>query len=73
MLVLSRRRDTEIQIGRDIKITVLAIRKHQVQLGIDAPSNIRIWRKELYRGKLRLLEGENEKASAGKRAEAPKA
>ena len=64
MLVLSRRCDTAIQIGRDIKVTVLSIRNRQVKLGIDAPSNVRIWRDELCRGAPGLSEDENENMNA---------
>lgn len=59
MLVLSRRRDTAIQIGRDIKVTVLSIRNREVKLGIDAPRDVRIWRDELCRGAPGLLEDKN--------------
>ena len=47
MLVLSRGRDTAIRIGSEITIRVLAIRKRQVMLGIEAPSDVGIWREEL--------------------------
>jgi len=47
MLVLSRRPDTAIQIGDDVKVTVLSIRRRQVKLGIDAPSGVSIWRQEI--------------------------
>ena len=64
MLVLSRRCDTAVQIGRDIKVTVLSIRNRQVKLGIDAPSGVRIWRDELCRGDPGLLDDENESGCA---------
>jgi len=60
MLVLSRRPETAIHIGRDIKVTVLAIRNRNVKLGIDAPSNVRVWRDELCRSDPGLLEEGNE-------------
>ena len=47
MLVLSRGRETEIYIGSDITIRVLAIHKRQVTLGIEAPSGLRILRQEV--------------------------
>ncbi len=47
MLVLSRDCNTVIRIGPDIRIKVLAIRKQRVKLGVDAPSNVRIWREEI--------------------------
>ncbi len=46
MLVLSRRRDSTIQIGADVKITVLEIHKGRVKLGIQAPNEISVWRGE---------------------------
>ena len=69
MLVLSRRRDTAIHIGRDIKVTVLSIHNRQVKLGIDAPSSVRIWRDELCRGDPGLLDDEYEKTNAGEVAQ----
>jgi carbon storage regulator len=47
MLVLSRRRASEIYIGPDIVIRVLEIHKRQVKLGIDAPSGLAVRRGEL--------------------------
>ena len=47
MLVLSRRRETEICIGSDIMIRVLAIHKRQVTLGIEAPDGVHIRRQEV--------------------------
>jgi len=72
MLVLSRRCETAIHIGRDIKVTVLAIRNRQVKLGIDAPSNVRIWRDELCRSDPGLLEEENENIIADEQAQVQK-
>jgi carbon storage regulator CsrA len=65
MLVLSRRRDTAIRIGRDIKVTVLRIRGRQVTLGIDAPTSVRIWRDELCRHDPRLFEDHSENSNLG--------
>ena len=64
MLVLSRRCDTAIRIGCDIKVTVLSIRNRRVKLGIDAPGSVRIWRDELCRGDPGLLEDANEDINA---------
>jgi carbon storage regulator len=48
MLVLSRNCDTEVHIGSDITIRVLAIHKRHVKLGIDAPTGLSIWRAEIF-------------------------
>jgi carbon storage regulator len=65
MLVLSRRCDTAIQIGPDIKVTVLSIRNRQVKLGIDAPTSVRVWRDGLCRDDPRLLEDDHENRNVG--------
>jgi carbon storage regulator len=48
MLVLTRKSGEAINLGDDITVTVLEIRGNQVRLGIQAPLNIIIQRKELY-------------------------
>lgn len=56
MLVLSRRIYETLNIGNDIKITVLGIKGGQVRLGITAPVDIPIHREEtLYRIKKETL------------------
>jgi len=47
MLVLSRERDTTIQIGPNIKVKVLAIQKQRVKLGVEAPNHVRVVREEI--------------------------
>ncbi|MCS7305180.1 MAG: carbon storage regulator CsrA [Thermoguttaceae bacterium] len=48
MLVLSRQRNQSIIIGDNIIITVVDIRGDKVRLGIEAPSEIPVHRKEVY-------------------------
>lgn len=48
MLVLTRRMDESIAIGEDITITVLAVDGDRVKLGISAPKDVIILRKEIY-------------------------
>ena len=48
MLVLSRKKDESIFINDNIVITVIDIRGGKVRLGIDAPKDIPIHRKEVY-------------------------
>ncbi|MFH1920188.1 MAG: carbon storage regulator [Planctomycetota bacterium] len=47
MLVLSRKRDSSIHIGPDIRVTILGIRGNQVKVGVEAPEAIPVWRDEL--------------------------
>ena len=48
MLVLSRQRDQSIQIGDDIRITIIDIRGDKVRLGIEAPRDVSVHRDEVY-------------------------
>lgn len=48
MLVLSRQRDQTIMIGDDVEITVVDIRGDKVRLGINAPPEVPVHRKEVY-------------------------
>lgn len=59
MLVLTRKKDQSIIIGDNIEITVLEIQGDQIRIGIDAPKNVAIHRKEVY---LEIQE-ENKKAA----------
>jgi carbon storage regulator CsrA len=47
MLVLSRKRDSSIHIGADIRVTILGIHKNQVRVGVEAPAAIPVLRAEL--------------------------
>ena len=48
MLVLSRQKDESIVIGDDIEITIVDIRGDKVRLGINAPREVSVHRKEVY-------------------------
>lgn len=48
MLVLSRKIKQSIVIGDDIEIMLVDIRGDQIKLGINAPKNVKIFRKEVY-------------------------
>ena len=53
MLCLSRKKNEQILIGENITIEVLAIRGDKVRLGITAPNEISVDRKEIREAKLR--------------------
>ena len=48
MLVLTRRLNQSIKIGDDIEITVIEVRGDQVRLGVAAPRDVTVHRKEVY-------------------------
>lgn len=47
MLVLTRKLNEGILIGDDVLVTVINIDKDKIRLGIEAPRNLRVIRKEL--------------------------
>lgn len=47
MLVLSRNKGQEIVIGEDISIVILEVRGERVRVGIDAPAEIPVHRREV--------------------------
>ena len=48
MLVLSRQRNESIMIGEDVVVTIIDVRGDRVRLGIDAPTEIPVHRREVY-------------------------
>ena len=48
MLVLSRKFDESIMIGDSVVIKILSIQDGQVKIGIEAPKEVRILRREIY-------------------------
>jgi carbon storage regulator len=48
MLVLSRQKDESIMIGDDVEITIVDVRGDKVRLGITAPKEIPVHRREVY-------------------------
>jgi len=65
MLVLSRQRDESIMIGDNVEITIVDVRGDKVRLGITAPKEIPVHRREIYDAIQR------EKAAAKDAAEHP--
>jgi carbon storage regulator len=48
MLILTRRPGESLYVGATIKITVLDVQGHQVKVGLDVPSDMTVYREELY-------------------------
>ena len=48
MLALSRKKNEALVINNDIEVTILEIKGEQVKIGISAPKEVPIYRKELY-------------------------
>ena len=48
MLILNRREDETVTIGENIEVTILSIHGTQVRIGITAPREIAVHRKEVY-------------------------
>ena len=48
MLVLTRKSNHSIMIGDDIEVSVLSIMGEKVRIGIQAPRDIPVFRKEVY-------------------------
>lgn len=48
MLVLSRKRNEAIRLGRDVLIRVIDVRGDRVRLGIEAPATLPVHREEVY-------------------------
>jgi carbon storage regulator len=48
MLVLTRKTNQSIMIGDDVEVSVLAVSRDKIRLGITAPREIPVFRKEVY-------------------------
>ena len=48
MLVLTRKSNQSIMIGDDIEVSVLSVMGEKVRIGIQAPRDIPVFRKEVY-------------------------
>ncbi len=68
MLALTRKKGESLVINNNIEITVLEIRGDQIKIGIRAPKDVPVYRKEVY---IQIQE-ENEESSSGDAVEALK-
>ena len=64
MLVLTRKTNQSIMIGDDVEISVLAVSGDNVRIGISAPRDVPVFRKEVYLS----IQAERLGAEAGQRA-----
>jgi len=48
MLVLTRKSNQSIMIGDDVEVSVLSIMGEKVRIGIQAPRDVPVFRKEVY-------------------------
>lgn len=69
MLVLTRKLHQSIVIGDGIEVVVLEVRGEQVRLGIKAPKNVAVHRKEIYE----QIQQENLSASESRPEDIPDA
>ena len=68
MLALTRRKGESLVINNNIQMDILDIRGDQVKIGISAPKEVPIYRKEVYL----QIENENKEAISTEAAEALK-
>lgn len=61
MLALSRKKGDSLIINNNIEITVLEVKGEQVKLGITAPKQVPVYRKEVY---VQIQEANKEAMSA---------
>ena len=62
MLVLTRKTNESIVIGDDIEVSVLAVSRDKIRLGISAPKEVPVYRKEVW---LSIQEGEAAEGASG--------
>ena len=66
MLALTRKKGESLVINNDIEITILEIRGDQIKLGVSAPKEVPIYRKEVYT----QIQQENRKSADAQNAQA---
>jgi len=69
MLVLTRKTNQSIIIGDDVEVTVLAVSRDKIRLGITAPKDVPVYRKEVYLS----IKGENSGDAEGARGKVEEA
>ncbi len=62
MLVLSRKVDQSLRIGDEVRVTVVSVSGQAVRIAVEAPSEVMIYREELYE---RIAEANREAMATG--------
>lgn len=62
MLVLARKKNESIVIREDVVVTVVEVRGDKVRLGIEAPKEVKVHRREVYDA-IRRAEQQSQPAS----------
>ncbi len=68
MLILARRIGESIMVGDQVEISVVDIKGDQVKLGIKAPTQVKVYRREVYAA----IQEENRAAAAAAPESLPK-
>jgi carbon storage regulator len=68
MLILARKLNESIMIGDKVEISIIDIKGDQVKLGIQAPKNVKVYRREVYQA----IQAENRAAAQSNPGELPK-
>lgn len=61
MLALSRKKNEAIIVNNNIEITILEVKGDQVKIGVTAPREVPVYRKEVY---MQIQESNQEAANA---------
>jgi len=68
MLILTRRVSECLMIGDNVSVTILGVKGKQVRIGIDAPKEVAVHRKEIYD---RISAEKNESKSLSAKSDYP--
>lgn len=60
MLILSRKIDQKIKIGDSITLTIIDVKGDQVKIGVEAPSDVKVYRQEVFSA----IQSENKAAAS---------
>jgi carbon storage regulator len=66
MLVLTRKTGQSIMIGDDIEVSVLAVSRDKIRIGITAPKEVPVFRKEVW---ISIKEGEGQEVRSDESTE----